>query len=100
MDNAAIKYYSHGIQLSPDISELYYYRGISYQKKREFEKAINDFTEAIKLNPEEPSYYSIRGFIYKETGIIEKAKADFLKILKLEPENKMAKEFLVAIKNL
>ena len=53
LHNAAIMYFSQAIRLAPDISHLYVYRGISYQKKRKLDKAKADFIKAFELNPED-----------------------------------------------
>jgi len=94
LHNTAIKYFSQGIKLSPNISSLYAFRGVSYHERENYEKAIDDFTKAIELNPTKSPPFSLRGLAYIGIGNIENAKADFVKALELNPNNSKAKECL------
>ena len=94
LHNAAIQYFTQGIKLSPNISSLYTFRGVSYHERQNYEKAIDDFTKAIELNPAKSPSYSLRGLSYFGIGNIENAKADLVKSLELNPHNSKAKECL------
>lgn len=75
-------------------------RGISWQNKREYDKAIIDYDKAIELKPYYADVYYNRGNNNRLKGKdIEKAKRDFESYLTLTPEKddiwaKRAKEFI------
>jgi len=41
-------------------------RGISYDKKNDYDRAITDFTRAIELDPVKGDFYHNRGFALKK----------------------------------
>jgi len=97
LHNAAIKHFSHAIELDPSMGFAFLYRGISYLDRKNYEKAIEDFTQAINFNSEESEPFSLRGLAHREAGDLDKAKADFKKALELNPNDEMAKECLEEI---
>jgi len=97
MHNAAIRYFSHSIKLSPNSASPYFYRGLSYMSRKKYDRAIEDFTQAININPEDSDAFTLRGFVYNVTYNFDKANADLTKALEINPDNKMAKECLEEI---
>ena len=94
LHNAAIRYFSHSIRLSPKIPFPYHYRGISFMELQNYDRAIEDFTQAINLNPMEFTPFTLRGICYREIGDIDKAKADFARALELNPTDELTNECL------
>ena len=70
-----------GLRGNPNSVEALNDRGVSYAKKREYDRAIADHTEAIRLDRESALSYSNRGSAYEEKGELDKALADFREAL-------------------
>ena len=68
---------------SPQLYELFTYRGAIYSKKKMFSKAMDDFTKAIAINKEFALAYNNRGALFYLQ--LEKTKAcnDLIKACKL-----------------
>jgi tetratricopeptide (TPR) repeat protein len=47
-------------------AKSYNNRGIAYQKKRQYDKAISDYSKAIEINPRYADAYNNRGNAYGE----------------------------------
>jgi Tfp pilus assembly protein PilF len=47
----AIRHFSEAIQFDPKSPRAFLGRGLAYEGKREWEKALADYTEAIRLAP-------------------------------------------------
>ena len=62
-----------------DSAEAYNSRGISWNEKENFDKAIADFNDAIRLNPKLALAYNNRGNTWEKKGDKAKAEADFKK---------------------
>ena len=86
----AIAYYTEIIELDPShtsvVAQAYYNRGVAYEQKDNYERAIEDFSKAIKLSPDLYEAYHNRGIVYGETGNYERAIKDFSKAIDLEPD--------------
>jgi Flp pilus assembly protein TadD len=48
---------------------LYYFRGISYERNKEWSLAEADFKEALKLSPEQPLVLNYLGYSWVDQGI-------------------------------
>ena len=86
----AIERYSYAIELDPNFGPAYFNRGIAYEEKKEYDKAIRDFTEAIELSPDSvvrASSYASRGGAYMHKKEYDKAFKDFTEAIKLNPTN-------------
>ena len=70
----------------PNDAKLYCERGIASYKKREYDKAIEDFSKAIELNPEFPEVYATRALAYFHTDKFECAIQDYDRVLELKPK--------------
>jgi len=59
-------------------------RGLLYDEKGEYDKAIRDFSEAIHLNPQDPHSYVERGITFKRKKEFDKAIADHSEAIRLD----------------
>jgi tetratricopeptide (TPR) repeat protein len=57
-------------------SKAYYYRGLSYAGKNDFDKALKDYSKAIVCCPNWPNPYEARAIVYEKLGKLDKAAAD------------------------
>ena len=62
-------------------------RGIAYDQKGEYDKAIHDYSQAIKLVTDYEAAYFNRGLAYDHNEEHDKAIADFSEVIKLSPED-------------
>lgn len=85
-----IKQLSKAINHTKEPSNLYYKRGLSYQKLQIFDKAIDDFDKAIKLKDSIDEAYFGRGVSYSRIRQFDKAIADLTTYIKRQPKNSMA----------
>ena len=63
-------------------------RGIAYQRRGEYAKALADTNAALKLNPKLAMAWYRRGLLHEKMGQPDQAKADLRRVLELEPQNK------------
>jgi tetratricopeptide (TPR) repeat protein len=70
---------TNSITLDPKNEEAYFYRGLLYDLKDDYEKAISDYSEAIRLDPDysQGQAYYKRGLAYKALGKNAESQADF-----------------------
>lgn len=64
--NAAIEDYTRAIKIDPKNAYAYYNRGISLDRKGDFDEAIKNFTIAISLEPNKADFHHNRGFAYRK----------------------------------
>ncbi|MUG96939.1 tetratricopeptide repeat protein [Scytonema sp. UIC 10036] len=76
--------------LALDQTIVYFYRGTSYSKNGEYDRAINDFNQALKLNPKDAVAYNNRGLSYSDKGDYDRAINDFNQAIKLNPNYALA----------
>jgi tetratricopeptide (TPR) repeat protein len=83
-----IGFYDKAIELKPNYAEAYNYRGLAYNDKKFYEKALSDYNKAIAFNNNYASPYNNRGNYYamvkKEYG---RALQDYDKALTLSPKD-------------
>jgi lipoprotein NlpI len=65
-------------------------RGIAYDEKKDFDRAIADFTEAIRLDPKYAAAYDNRGNAYNAKGDFDRAIPDYTEAIRLDPKNAFA----------
>ena len=68
------------------LSLLYTNRGVEYEIKKDYDKAIADHDQAIKVDPKNPAPYNNRGNAYIGKQDYEHALADFDQAIKLNPK--------------
>lgn len=66
---------------------LFFYRGVSNAKVKDFKAAVQDYTKAINVNPRKSKYVYHRGLAYFELGDYENAKKDFQTTLSIDGAN-------------
>ena len=64
--DGTIKLCSEAIEINPNYYKAYNDRGEAYQKRAEYELAIDDYDKAIRLNPKFEVAYYHRGIAYSE----------------------------------
>jgi tetratricopeptide (TPR) repeat protein len=74
------------IRHNPRDRNAYFYRGIAYGRKGEFDRAIADFTKAIEIDPELATAFSNRGLAYGKKGEYDRAIADLTKAIAIDPK--------------
>ena len=64
---------------------IYFFKGISFEKKGQYDQAIKDYTKAIEVNPRFAGAYSNRGRAYDKEGQFDQAIKDFTKAIEVNP---------------
>lgn len=91
LDNA-IAYYTVVIELDSDsnlVTQSYIHRGLAYQRKGEFNRAIDDFTKLIEIGPNHirADAYDYRGRVHHQKGELSRAIEDFSEAIELNPDH-------------
>ena len=79
--NIAIRDYTRAIELNPNNSDAYRFRGSRYAEKGSdyWDKALSDCNKAIELSPNNPLPYLARYGLYLFMGKDEESEADYKK---------------------
>jgi tetratricopeptide (TPR) repeat protein len=64
----AIKDFTKAIQLEPDSSSGYYYRGTTYYQQERPTEAIKDFTACLRIDSDNTNAYFMRGLLKSKLG--------------------------------
>ena len=88
----AITCYTVVIELDSDpnlVSQAYVHRGLAYQRKGEFSRAIDDFTRLMEIGPNHicADAYKYRGVVYLQKGERDCAIRDFSEAIELNPNH-------------
>jgi lipoprotein NlpI len=67
----------------PKYPEAYYWRGITWKDKGDFDRAIADFSEAIRIDADHSNAYDHRGRVYFYKGNFAAAAADLRRVADL-----------------
>lgn len=86
----AISVYTKAIELKPNFTQAYLYRGIAYGINRDREKASADYTAAIEIDPRTFQAYFLRADIKLSFKDYDGAIADAAKVVALDPKNQEA----------
>src|SRR5438874_12986797 len=62
-------------------------RGFEFAKKKEYDKAVEEFSKAIEAEPQDPKNYFNRATAYRGLNKFTEAFADFSKAIELDPKN-------------
>jgi tetratricopeptide (TPR) repeat protein len=68
-----------------ELSRAYNSRGLSWDKKGDYDKAIADYSKAIMIDPKYVEAYNNRGSACDKKGDYDKAIADCSKAIELDP---------------
>jgi lipoprotein NlpI len=71
--------------LKPDVAEAFNNRGVTYNYKGDYERAIQDYNQVIRLRPDYAAAYNNRGLVYHEKGEYDRAIQDFDQAIRLKP---------------
>jgi tetratricopeptide (TPR) repeat protein len=73
------------------LGDLYYLRGLTFNSKKEFTRAIADYSEILKLDPNNKKALYKRGNAYEarnnDLSDFDKSVADFEKLMQIDPES-------------
>jgi tetratricopeptide (TPR) repeat protein len=83
----SILYYSKAIEENPFVADYYYFRGLAWLMKKEYDLATSDFSKTIELDNNYVAAYINRGSIWKEKENFEKSLNDYNKVVKLKPSD-------------
>jgi tetratricopeptide (TPR) repeat protein len=78
------------IRLDPKHARAYYNRGIAWERKGEYDKAITDYTESIRLDPKHGSSFLNRGNAWDRKGEDDNAIRDYTEAIRLNPKHALA----------
>ena len=90
--NKAVKFYTELIQ-QPNINnnllwQIYYRRGICYERSNKWKKAENDFLKALEIEPEQPQVLNYLAYGWIEKNFyLEKSINMLKKAIKKNPES-------------
>jgi tetratricopeptide (TPR) repeat protein len=74
------------IELDPGNAHAHHNRGISLDKKGQYEAAIGDFTRVLELDPTNANAYFNRGSTHDSLGSYDKAISDYTRALDLDKQ--------------
>ncbi len=74
------------IRLNPQYALAYNNRGVAYNGKGSYDRALLDLDEAIRLNPKLTNAYAARGWAYTGKGSYDRAIADLDEAIRLDPK--------------
>jgi len=70
-----------------DQSTVYFYRGVAYEQKDDYDHAIADYDQAIKLRPNYSACaYNNRGNIHRAKSDYDRAITDYDQAIQLQPD--------------
>lgn len=78
---------NRAIDLSPEDSETWLYRGKVQRYLGDTDAAISDFTRSISIYDGSGEAFLNRGYAYTATGQFDEAREDFERILEVDPNN-------------
>ena len=85
-----IRWYTTAIKLDPEYSWPYNNRGVAYNNKGAYDRAIRDCSKAISLNPDYAKAYSNRGIAYDNKNAYDWAIRNYNKAISLKPDYAIA----------
>ena len=77
--------FDRAIKADPNYATAYEYRGIAWDRKREYDRAVADFSQVIILKPTAEGYRN-RGNVWIEKKEYDRAIADYDQAIKLDPK--------------
>jgi tetratricopeptide (TPR) repeat protein len=83
----ALKDYNKALEISPDIADIYVYRGFAYHNLGQYDEALKDYNKALEFNPNFAVAYSSRGNVYHDLGQYAETLIDYTKALEINPDD-------------
>jgi tetratricopeptide (TPR) repeat protein len=80
-----IEYYTKAIELNPNMTAAFIYRGLSNMHQDHPDEAIEDYTEAIRLEPKNIVAWIGRGHVKKKWYQYKEAILDYEEAIKIAP---------------
>jgi len=71
----------------PDDVRQYMYKGFTYAKNGQHDKAISEFNKVIQIDPTNDEAYDNRGIVYMMMGKISQAMSNYTKAIKINNTN-------------
>jgi tetratricopeptide (TPR) repeat protein len=81
----SLSLYDKAIELNHNDSSTYFFRGLLYDSRKDYPKAITDYSRTIELNPTNADAYERRSSIYEQLKDYQRAIADFDRAIDLDP---------------
>ena len=81
----AIEEFTKAIELNPNLTQTYLYRGHAYSQVNEYQNAIGDYNKGINLDSTIAQAYDNRGAAHHNLGQIQLAIDDYNKAIELDP---------------
>ena len=72
------------------LETVFLLRGMAYNRKKQYDKAIADYDSAIRLQPDDADVYFLRGLAYATIKRYDRAIQDFDQRIKLKPSDALA----------
>lgn len=72
------------------LTNAFYYRGQTYQRKQQWDNAIADFTTVLRREPESMEALRERGVTYSMKGETDRGLQDFDEVIRLRPGDPLA----------
>ena len=88
--NNSLGLWDYVIEKTPETPLAYVNRGLVYENRERFDKAIEDFSKAITLDPLLDAAYNNRGMVFGKTGRFDMAIEDFNRAIALNPSDPTA----------
>lgn len=82
----AISEFTRVIQMNPNYSGAYYWRGNAYHRTGKLQQAVSDYLKAMQVDSSYAGPYMGRGAVYLHKNKIEEALVDFNKAIELDPK--------------
>ena len=86
----AIEAYSYVVELNPNNAVAYNNRGVAYDQRGRFDKAMKDYETSIALNPDFAEAYNNRGVAYRNKNKYDWAIKDYTKAIELNSDYAVA----------
>jgi len=78
-----IRYFEKAIKIKPDFAKAYNNLGIAYQRRRNYEKAIEMYKKAIFFNPNLPAPHANLGNVYAALERYQEAEKELKRAIEL-----------------
>jgi tetratricopeptide (TPR) repeat protein len=83
----AVSFFNRTIELEPNMSEAYLYRGLAYRNMQKYKEALADYNKLLSIEPNSAPAYNNRGVVYWKQGKHKEALADYNKTISLAPND-------------